>query len=61
MQNTHLKGAKAMCKAMEVKNNPDGTATATVGSETETFDNFDLAVAWATKKLYPAEGESNGD
>lgn len=50
-----------MEKSMEIKNNPDGTATATVGGKTKTFPEFYLAVEWATTELYKLDGESNGD
>lgn len=50
-----------MSEAMEIKNNPDGTATATVGNKTKTFPEFYLAVEWATKELYNLESESDGD
>ena len=50
-----------MCKAMEVKNNPDGTATATVGDKSKTFPAFYLAVEWATIELYNLEREDSGD
>lgn len=49
-----------MYDAMMVEVNPDGTATATVGTARQTFPDLPSAVKWATDLLYGLEGEECG-
>lgn len=49
-----------MSDSMKVTVNPDGTATATVGTAERTFPDINSAVQWATALLYDLEGEEFG-
>jgi hypothetical protein len=47
--------------ALTITVNADGTATATVGAETQTFPDIHAAAVWAESLLYQdEEGEDSG-
>jgi len=62
----NLKGVLSMSDALKVEVNPDGSATAHVGSSYRTFtdgsskENLMNAAKWATDLLYDLEGEEFG-
>lgn len=46
-----------MSESMYLQTNPDGSVTAIVGAERQTFDNMGAAIEWATAKLYSGDND----